>query len=146
LHLAVTTHAHGRHRHALERSHCLLGAVFLRVTEDAVENDNRKDHHRLQLVSQEERENGRGDQDQCENIGELCSQNLPTTASASLHQFVGAKFAQTLLRFCVGKTGGRAAHLLKHVSGRRLVEAICRRSVQRFVRSRWLRHVFLCLL
>ena len=41
----VAPHAHVRHRHALQRRHGLLGAVFLRKAQQAVEQDYDHNHH-----------------------------------------------------------------------------------------------------
>lgn len=89
LQAAVTPHTYRRHRHAFERRHRLLGAIFLCKAEDAVQHDDGQNDDRFDLIAQEYRDDGRRDQDQGQDVGKLFDQDLPLGAAPAVDQLVG---------------------------------------------------------
>ena len=76
-------------RHLLQRGQRLLGLRLLHHAEDGVEHDDGHDRNRIDDLAQQERHDGRHDQDDDQEVVELVEQQLEEAGARALRQLVG---------------------------------------------------------
>ena len=115
----VAHDAHRGHRQLLERGNGPLGAVLLKEAEQSEEHDDRENGARFEVLAEDEREDGRGDEDQHHDGRELLPENPPQASRTGLDQFVRAVPRQTRGGLGAGKAAfGMRLERLEHLCRR----------------------------
>ena len=96
--LAVADDLRLRRGHLLQRRQRLLCLGLLNHTHHGVEQHDKQNGDRVDVLTKRQRHHGGNDQDDHQKILELVPQQTQKARSRSLGQFIGAKFCQPLLR------------------------------------------------